>query len=127
MISLINNLQNVKKISVVLNGRMLLFPEQPYIENNITMVPMRTIFEALGAKVDYNKETKTIMAYRGNRTIKLIIGSTKAEINGTSKSMSVAAVNKNGNTMIPLRFISEALGAEVDWNANTNTATITLY
>jgi len=119
--------QNIKKISVILNGQMLSFLEQPYIENSTIMVPMRTIFEALGASIDYNKETKTIMTYRGNTAIKLIIGSARAEINGVSKVMSVAATNKNGNTMIPLRFISEALGADVSWNANINTATINLY
>ncbi len=127
LISLIDDLQNVKNISVILNGQMLSFSEQPYIENSTAMVPMRTIFEALDAKIDYNKETKTIMAYKGNTTIKLVIGSTKAEINGVSKVMSVAAANKNGNTMIPLRFISEALDADVDWNAETATAKITLY
>lgn len=113
-----------KTIPVYFNGKELSFSQPPYIENGTTMVPMRVIFEALGAAVDYNAETKAITAVKDNTTVKLIIGSSSAEINNSKKTLSAPVVNKNGTAMIPLRFVSEALGANVNWNADSKAVTI---
>lgn len=111
-------------ITVILNGEEISFDVQPYIENGVTMVPMRSIFEALGAEIYYDAETKTIRASKGNTVVELVTGSKYALINGESKVLSAPVVNKNGSTMVPLRFVSEALGAEVSWDAETKTITI---
>lgn len=114
-------------ISVILNGNKISFDVQPYIENETTMVPMRAIFEALGAEVNYDAETKTIRASKGDTIIELVTGSSEAVINGERYTLSNAVANKNGSTMVPLRFISEALGADVNWDTDTKTVTINQY
>lgn len=118
------NTKLTKPISVILNGRSLNFNVKPYIEKGTTMVPMRAIFEALGANVDYDKYTKKITAQKGDTVIELAAGSNSAVINGKLHTLSVLVANRNGSTMIPLRFVSEALGADVGWNADTKTVTI---
>jgi hypothetical protein len=111
-------------ISVILNGKKLSFSEQPYIENGTTRVPMRAIFEALDAEVDYEASTKTITARKGSTAIKLVTGSSTATINGKQMALTASVENKNGTTMVPLRFVSEALGAEVIWDGDTKVITI---
>lgn len=111
-------------ISVLLNGNEINFETYPYIENGVTMVPIRAIFEALGAEVYYDAETKTIMASKGNTVVELVTGSENALINGERKELSAPIINKNGSTMVPLRFVSEALGAQVNWDTETKTITI---
>ncbi len=112
------------KIIVILDGDELSFEQDPYIENNTTMVPMRKIFEALGAEVEYNSGTKGITATRGGKVIEIAIDSDNAKINGEAYKLAATVKNKNGYAMVPLRFVSEALGAEVNWDGNTRIVTI---
>ena len=111
------NINENPNISVLLNGNKLSFDENPYINNSTTMVPMRKIFESLGANVYYDTETKLITAQKDNITIELYAGLAIAKINGKPYNLPIAIENKNGHTMVPLRFISESLGANVEWNA----------
>lgn len=122
----VNNFSVIKapEIKVILNGKELSFDQQPYIKNGTTMVPMRVIFEALGATVDYDAATKTITAHKGNTVIEIVTDSTVAKVNGKTSNLPVAVANKNGSTMIPLRFVSEALGANVNWDSSAKTVTI---
>lgn len=113
-------------ITVILNGNKLTFSENPYIENGTTMVPMRAIFEVLGASVDYDTETKAITATKGSTVIKLFANSDTATVNGKEVTLTSPVANKNGTTMVPLRLVSEALGAEVSWDAETKVVTINL-
>lgn len=121
-----NNIQIKPEIKVILNGEELSFDEQPYIENGTTRVPMRKIFESLGAIVDYDANTKTITATKDGTVIELVTGSTTAKINGRPMTLVVDVSNKNGSTMVPLRFVSEALGAEVIWDNENKVITINL-
>lgn len=114
-----------REMSILLNGSALTFPQPPYIEGGTTMVPMRAIFEALGAQVGYDGATGTITADKDGTKILLSLGSADAVVNGQAVKLSVAAANKNGSAMVPLRFISEALGAEVQWDAASYTVSIT--
>ncbi|MCD7777368.1 MAG: copper amine oxidase N-terminal domain-containing protein, partial [Clostridiales bacterium] len=102
-------------ITVLLNGDEMAFDVEPYIENGVTMVPMRAIFEALGAEVSFNSETKSITAVKGSKTIILTVASTSAYINGELVTMQSPAVINGGYTMVPLRFVSENLDADVVW------------
>lgn len=112
------------EIWVYLNGEKMTFDSEPYIENGTTRVPMRAIFEGLGASVDYAGETKTVTAQKGDTKIELVIGSDNALVNGKENKLLVPAEIKNSRTMVPLRFVSEALGAQVDWDGETKTVTI---
>lgn len=111
------------EIKIVVSGKEIK-PETPaYIENGRTMVPLRFISEALGEKVDWNGDTKTVIIGDNKATLK--IGS--KEINAAGKKITIdsPAVIKNSRTFVPLRAISEILGAKVDWNGETRTVSIT--
>jgi hypothetical protein len=88
------------------------------------LVPLRGIFEQLGASVDYNASTKTIQAQSGSTSINLPIGSSTAYVNGQPKSLDQPATVIAGTTLVPLRFVAEALGANVQWVGTTHTVYI---
>jgi len=113
-------------IKIMLNGSSLSFSEAPYMANGTTMVPMRIIFEALKAEVNYDAASQKITATKGDTVIELTLGQKSAKKNGQSISLDVAAVTRNGNTMVPLRFVAEALNATVDWDNASQTVSITL-
>lgn len=121
-------------IKVVIDGKTVIFDQPPASVNGTTLVPLRTIFEALGAKVYWSEEVKCATAVKGTTTIYVWLGKKNADINvDNSKSMpeiksvslDVPAQRIKGSTMVPLRFVGEALGCSVDWNGATKTVTIT--
>ena len=107
---------NISFIKV--NGEKVIFPDgQPFIESGRTLVPVRFIAEALGHKVDWIQETRTVTIDDGE--ILLPIGSTTATVNGETVTLDVPAKLLESRTYVPLRFISENLDCTVDWfNAN---------
>ena len=115
-------------ISVVVDGNPLVFENTAPLDYNDTiLVPMRAVFEALAAVVDYTPETQSIHAVYYTSDITLQIGSTTATVNGLEKQLSVPARTHDGSTMVPLRFVSEALGAEVNWNEGDKTVFISTH
>lgn len=104
------------KITVKINGVIQTYDQPPVIMNGRTLVPLRGIFEALGANVSWDGQTQTVTATKGGITIQLKIGSTIAHKNGTVIHLDQSSVLINDRTMVPVRFVSEALGAEVDWD-----------
>ncbi len=108
---------------VNLNGQVLSFDVPPTIENGRVMVPMRTIFEALGAQVTWDATSWSVYATSGSTAIKLEIGG-QAFINGTPTTLDVPAEIVDGRTLVPLRFVSEALNATVAWDGIHQTVTI---
>jgi len=111
-------------IRVTINGAPLTLDVAPTIQNGRTLVPMRAIFEALGASVHWDEATGTIRAYRREDAIVLELGNRTAWVNGPSRQLGVAPVAVGGRTMVPLRFVAEALGAEVAWVDATRTITV---
>lgn len=109
---------------VRVNGRMLTTNVAPIQMNGRTLVPMRAIFEALGATVQYNAATRGIMAMRGTTNIGLSIGSRTATVNNQTVMLEQSPLVMRRATLVPLRFVSEALGARVNWNARTRVANI---
>lgn len=97
---------------------------QPYVKNGRTMVPFRTILEALGAEVDWDNSQQKITTILKNNTIELSIGKKTAYKNGKGMTLEAAPELRYDQTMIPLRFISEALGKRVTWDNNTCTVNI---
>lgn len=88
------------------------------------MVPMRAIFEALGAQVRWDGANQTAIAAKGEKQISLIIGSPTAYNWFTPIQLDQPPLILNGSTMVPVRFVSEALGCGVSWDALTNTVSI---
>ena len=112
-------------IKVVLDGVELQFDVQPMLINDRTMVPMRVIFEALGATVNWDGTNSIVTAIKGADVIKTAIGYKYMHINEYNIEMDVAPVEVNGRTLVPARFISEALGCDVKWDDQNNTVRIT--
>jgi len=112
-------------ISVVLDGQQLVFDVPPQAMNGRTLVPLRTIFEALGATIEWDNATKTVTAEKGDTVIVLTIGSTSPTVNGKIVPIDQPGIIVDGRTLVPLRFVGEALGVKVDWDGPTNTVTIT--
>ncbi len=111
--------------SVTLNGQQLSFDVPPTIDNGRTLVPLRAIFEAMGATVTWDQDTRTATAIKGDTTVVLQIGSTSPTINGQVKHLDVPAKIVNGRTLAPLRFVGEAFGGIVGWNQASQIASIT--
>ena len=109
---------------IVLNGNTLALDVAPIIENDRTLVPLRAIFEALESDVSYDEATRTVTATKGDITIVVPIDSTSAIVNGTTKTLDVPAKIKNGRTLVPVRFVSENLGATVSWDQENQTVII---
>lgn len=106
----------IPNINVLLDGKRLAFPDVwPQADaNQRVLVPIRVVSENLGAKVDYANNKITIS--QDGKTIVLIIGSKTATVDGKAVTFDSAAVVKNNRTLVPLRFVSEALGQTVEWN-----------
>lgn len=89
-----------------------------------TMVPMRAIFEALGCTVEWNADTQTATGIRDDIEIVIPLGSTTAYVNGDAWTLDVPAQAINNRTMVPARFVGEALNCVVSWDASTKTAAV---
>jgi len=112
-------------VSVVLDGDKLSFDVPPVIHDGRTLVPLRGIFEALGAEVQWDGATRTVTAVRDGTTVVLTIGAKTAHKNGAPVTLDVPAKIVSGRTLVPLRFVSESLGAGVRWVQETRTVVIT--
>lgn len=116
----------ITEITVVIDGTKLEFPDQkPVIMSDRTLVPLRAIFEALGAEVDWDDETKTVLSKRDDTTISLTIGSDALFVNNVTKLIDVPAQIINDRTMVPIRAIAESFGCDVGWDGRTKTVIIT--
>lgn len=112
-------------ITVKLDGKPLTFEVEPQIVNGRTLVPLRAIFEALGAKLDWDPNTRTAKATKGLRRVVLPVDAPGARVGQRQVTLDVAPQIVNGRTLVPLRFVSEALGAKVAYDAATRTVDIT--
>jgi len=104
-------------IRVRLNGVTLEFDVDPQIINDRTMVPLRGIFEALGAEVEWNGGTRTVSAVKGNKVVVATIDSRIMYINDEERIMDVAPMIINDRTLVPVRFVAEAFDCDVKWDA----------
>lgn len=115
------------KITVTVNGEEVKTDVAPIMENDRILLPMRAIFETLGCNVSYreNDGKQFVTAFRGDRQVILEIGKNEITIDGEAKKLDVAAKIENDRTLVPVRAVSEALGADVKWNGEINTAEVT--
>jgi|GEM_PF-16311 iron(III) transport system substrate-binding protein len=108
------------------NGKIVTLDQAPLITNGRTMVPLRFVSESLGATVDWNASTREVIIKLSNNTVILKIDSTTATVNGNKVTLDVPAtiVKKTGRTIVPIRFVSESLGADVTWDDTNKSVTI---
>lgn len=111
-------------ISVTWNGKPMSLSAAPVIRDGAVLVPMRELFEAFGATVAY--KDGIVSAAKGSRAIKLTVYSKTAVVDGRKVALGTAPTYVGGKTYVPLRFLSEALGAKVAWEAERNNAAIVL-
>ncbi|MDO5396947.1 MAG: copper amine oxidase N-terminal domain-containing protein [bacterium] len=111
-------------ISVKLNGSEMIFETAPFIEDGTTLVPMRAVFEELGAEVTWNDETRSIVSQKDGITVNMTIDSYDMEVDGRTVTLSKCPNIYNDRTFVPLRAVAEAFGANVEWDRDTGTITI---
>ncbi|MEK5023988.1 copper amine oxidase N-terminal domain-containing protein [Paenibacillus sp. FSL M7-1046] len=112
-------------IKIVIDGVPLPTDQPPISVRGRTLVPLRAIFEAFDATTTWDKQTKTVTATKEDTTIVLKLGSTLATINNKPVILDVPGQSLKGRTLVPTRFVSEALGQEVVWNSKARTVSIT--
>jgi len=121
---LVSGFTYADSIQVTVNEEYLEFDVPPMIDSGRTMVPLRAIFEKLGAEIQWDGATKTITATKESTDVVLQIGNSVAKVNGVNIELDVPAKVVNGRTLVPVRFVSEAMGSVVGWNGSTRTVEI---
>ncbi len=117
-------------IKVVIYGEQIEFDVSPMLINDRTMVPMRKIFETLGANVKWFEESETIIATKGSKIITMEIGLSSISVTdvvlGKSDTVTIDVPPQivNDRTLVPIRAVSETLGKLVTWDDNTQTVYI---
>jgi hypothetical protein len=112
--------------SVTVNSEAVDFAgQQPISQGGRVLVPLRGVLEKLGAYVQYDGAARVVTALKGDLNIRLPIGGREATVNQRPVSLDVPAQVVNGSTLVPLRFVAESLGANVDYNPAANTVAIT--
>ena len=120
----------VQVVQIALNGVLLESDVPAFIRGGRTMVPVRLITEKMGAAVQWFGDTNEVASTLGETTVKLKIGSAQAQVNGSTETLydgipaMIAKYNGVERTMVPLRFVSEQLGAQVEWMQDTYTVSI---
>ena len=108
----------------MVEGEKVLFDVLPTIKDGRTLVPLRAIFESLGAKVEWNGENQTITATKGETTVELKIGSKEMHVGEETKTLDVGPEIKDGRTLVPARAVAEAFGCTVDWDGEAQMVSI---
>jgi hypothetical protein len=116
-------------INVLVNGSSVIFAEDdaaPFIENDHTLVPMRAIFEALGASVEWDAENKAVVSYDPVSDVSIIlqIGSNKMFVGDKEVELETPAMIVNDRTVVPVRAIAEGMNSKVDWDGEARTVIV---
>ncbi|MCW2279009.1 copper amine oxidase N-terminal domain-containing protein, partial [Heliophilum fasciatum] len=109
------------------NGMEKSMDVAPYIKNSRTYMPVRYVAEALGVSSDniiWDADSQSVTLIKGSTIAQMTIGSPQMKVNGTTIYMDAAPEITSDRTMLPLRFIAQALGASVHWDDATQTATL---
>jgi len=112
-------------IRVYVNGRVVDFDVHPRIIEERVFVPVGAIVTRLEGRVEWIPRTRAIIIRHRNGTSIFTIGSYTVDHNGIKLRIDASPRIIDGRTLVPLRFISQTLGATVDWNDRTNIVTIT--
>ena len=112
-------------VYVKLNNTILGFETPPVIEDGRTLIPLRFLFETMGADVGWYNEHQMAVVQQNDRTVEITINNPIASVNGATATMDVPARLIESKTMVPLRFLSENLGYTVEWDDEANMVIIT--
>lgn len=115
----------IGKKDAEVNGDIVKLDVPPMIQKGRTLVPIRFVSESFGAEVGYVKEEQKVTVNLYGKLIEIYINRTTAKVNGQPVTLDLPAMIIQGRTLVPLRFVSENLGAKVDWDGKTQTITIT--
>lgn len=116
----------MKDARVTINGQDINFDVPPAMKSGRTLVPLRAIFEAMGAAVAWDGATQTISAVKDDKSINLTVNSTIAKNGDEELQLDVPATMYKDRTLVPLRFVGEAFGGEVTWDGATRSVSITM-
>lgn len=123
--TLISQVFSKDVIRVFYNDSQMSFDVPPTLVNGRILVPVKAIFEKLGATVGWDGSTKTVIAIKGDTVIKLKVDNKYALVNGKPIELDVPLKAINGRTLVPIRFVSENLGAKVEWDSTKKIIKIT--
>jgi len=112
------------QISVAVDGQTVPLDQPAVMSGGRVMVPLRGVFERLGASVSFNSIQQSVTASRGTTLIELFMNSTRTIVNGAEGSLDAPPLMMGSRILVPLRFVSEALGADVQWQAYNNSVNI---
>lgn len=116
-----------ENVKVTIDGQEIMFDVPPQIINERAMVPLRAIFEALNATVEWDDETQTVTSTKDDTTIQFTIGKRKMYVNGDPINLDSPACLINDRTLVPVRAISEAFDMKVVWNSEGREVIITSF
>lgn len=111
-------------INVLVNSDLLEFDVDPIIKNSRTLVPLRGIFEYLNVEVTWDGKTRTVTCTKDEKKVVVKIDNDEALVDGKSVKLDAQPIIKDGRTLVPLRFVSESLGAFVDWDNESRTVIV---
>lgn len=119
-----NSILIISQIPVYIDGERQYFEVPPVNQEGRVLVPMRALFESLGAEVNWDSQTRMITAFKGAVTVEMSPDTNLATVNDQQVELDVKPIIVEGRTLVPLRFVSTALGADVGWDGVTETVTI---
>lgn len=111
-------------VRVFVDNSPVYFDQPPEMVNGRVLVPLRGVFERLGATVTWDPASQTVLAQRAATNVSLRIGSPQAFVDGQPQYLDAPPMLVGGRTMVPLRFVSQALGAGVTWDATSSSVLI---
>jgi len=124
-------IENKKTISLVIDSKTAFIDGKPVlldvpatILNGRTLVPIRFVSEALGARVTWDQDTQEVTVTLDGKTIILTVDSETAWVNGSRKKLDTNPLIRDGRTLVPIRFLAENFGGDVAWDSETSTVTI---
>ncbi|MNJ31987.1 Protease inhibitor precursor [compost metagenome] len=112
-------------ITLVVNGSIVPLDQKAVLVNGTVLIPLKNLFDALGATLEWNQAMKKITASKGDTTVELTVDSTAAQKQDKPLTLQAKPIVINGYTMVPARFAAESFDADVDWDPQSNTITIT--
>ena len=118
--------KRLMEISVTVGGQLVEFDVAPIITDGRTLLPLRKIFECLGADVTYDEKTATAVAVKDNLKLEIPVSSKTVKVNDQEKELDVPAMLVDGRTLVPVRFVAESLRAEVIWDGENEVVDIRL-
>ncbi|GAA0134043.1 hypothetical protein YSY43_08830 [Paenibacillus sp. YSY-4.3] len=112
-------------ITLIVNGSVVPLEQKAVIVNGTVLIPLKNLFDALGATLEWDQATKKITASKGDTSVELTVDSTAARKQNKPLTLQAKPIVINGYTMVPARFAAESFDATVEWDSQSSTITVT--